>query len=203
MNWFLGTIGAIVVVAALWGFSTFQGLVGGRENTQSMVANVQVNLQAQANKIPALSREAVTGFHMETDGFERVMRARSAAQAAVRLNPADVANDPELQRRLLESQEELANAAGALNVQVHAVAEQYPQFQSVDLFRRLMDETAEAQNMITYSRTQWNESVRQYNTTLRGFPGVIIGRMFDFQPAAYFSPASELPEMPELPLGDN
>jgi LemA protein len=55
------------------------------------------------------------------------------------------------------------------------VVEQYPDLRASDHFRELRMELSDAENRITAARRFYNLAVGEYNSTLRQFPGNVVG----------------------------
>ena len=60
------------------------------------------------------------------------------------------------------------------------VAENYPQLKADAAFRDLQAQLEGTENRITWARTQFNEQVQDFNTTVRRFPGSMLAGMFGF-----------------------
>jgi LemA protein len=62
----------------------------------------------------------------------------------------------------------------------------YPQLQSNQQFLRLQDELTGTENRIAVARTDYNQAVQTYNTTIRTFPTAITARVTGAKPREYF-----------------
>ncbi len=79
------------------------------------------------------------------------------------------------------------------------VVENYPNLKADNTFLKLMDELAGTENRITVERMRYNESVRDYNTTVRMFPGNIIANISRFKTAdEYFKAEEKAKIVPEV-----
>lgn len=83
-----------------------------------------------------------------------------------------------------------AKAETDLNVALNkliAVAENYPDLKSNENFIRLQDELAGTENRISVARKRYNDSVANFNKSIKTFPG----NLFGFTPKEYFNPPAK------------
>lgn len=66
------------------------------------------------------------------------------------------------------------------------LTESYPMLQASESFRDLMDEVKMTENRINIARTDYNETVRDYNILLTVFPKNIIAGLFHFSSEVFF-----------------
>jgi LemA protein len=59
--------------------------------------------------------------------------------------------------------------------------EQYPYLNSIESLLGVQDEIAGTENRIAYARSQYIDSVKEYNTRVRSFPTNIVADMFGFE----------------------
>jgi LemA protein len=130
-------------------------------------AEVQNQYQRRADLIPNLV-ETVKGYAAhERQVLEEVTNARArATQIQV---PPDILNNPEAFKRWQEIQAQLTGALARLL----AVSERYPDLKANQNFLALQSQLEGTENRIAVARRDYIEAVRQYNTELRTFPGVI------------------------------
>jgi LemA protein len=170
---FLGVIGAIVLVALLfggWFLSTYNGLVTAQEAVDAGWAQVESQYQRRADLIPNLV-ETVKGFAAQEEKvFLEVTKYRSQWGAA-------------------KTQEEKIAAANGMDSAISRllmVSENYPQLKSNENFLALQAQLEGTENRIAVERMRYNENVRDYNTRLKKMPGSIIAGMYGFEPKLYF-----------------
>jgi len=93
-------------------------------------------------------------------------------------------------------------AAGATDTalaRLLLVVENYPILKADQTFLKLMDELSGTENRIAVERMRYNESVRDYNVTVRMFPGNLIAGMFGYKPATeYFKAEEKAKSVPEV-----
>jgi len=62
-----------------------------------------------------------------------------------------------------------------------------------------MDELSGTENRIAVERMRYNDSVRDYNITVRSFPGNFVAGMFGYKPATeYFKAEEKAKTVPEV-----
>ena len=137
---------------------------------------IEVQLQRRAELIPNLV-ETVKGYATQEEViFTRVAEAQRGLTGA-------------LARPGGSNPEELANANDALNralVPMLTLVTSYPQLQSNQQFLRLQDELTGTENRIAVARTDYNNSVREYNTLIRTFPSAVTAKVTGAKPRPYF-----------------
>ena len=185
-------IAVVVVGLFAWGISVNNQLVPLEQNVNASWAQVQNVYQRRADLIPNLV-ETVKGFAaQEREVLESVTRARASA-SSVQLTP-EALNDPKAMERFQAAQSQLTGALSRLLVTV----EKYPELKSNQNFLALQTELAGTENRIAVERRRFNDSVREYNTRLRLFPGSIVARLVGFQPKAFFEAAPDASTPPKV-----
>ena len=139
------------------------------ETAKAKWSDVLNQYQRRADLIPNLV-ETVKGYAaQEKSVLEGVVNARArATQVQVQL-PPDVVTNPDAFKKFQEAQAQLTGALGRLL----AVSERYPDLKSNQNFLALQSQLEGTENRIAVARRDYIEAVRQYNTELRTFPGVI------------------------------
>jgi LemA protein len=193
-----GLLIALVVVAVLvvavvgWAISVNNQLVRLEQDVNASWAQVQNVYQRRADLIPNLV-ETVKGFAaQERTVLEEVTRARASA-SSVQLTP-EALNDPKALERFQAVQNQLSGALSRLLVTV----ERYPELKSNQNFLALQTQLEGTENRITVERRRFNETVRDYNTRLRLFPGSLIAGMMGFRPKAFFEAAPDAATPPKV-----
>jgi LemA protein len=141
------------------------------ENAKAKWSDVLNNYQRRSDLIPNLV-ETVKGFAtQERTVLDQVVNARAKA-TSIQISPETI-NDPEAFKRFQEAQAQLSGALGRLL----AVSERYPDLKSNQNFLALQSQLEGTENRIAVARRDYIEAVRQYNTELKTFPGVIWASM--------------------------
>jgi LemA protein len=82
------------------------------------------------------------------------------------------------------SDQERANISMQMSAQFNGIRitfEQYPYLNSIESLLGVQDEIAGTENRIAYSRSQYIDSVKEYNTEVRSFPTNIVAGAFGFE----------------------
>src|SRR6204780_2389101 len=138
-----------------------------QEAANAAWAEVQNQYQRRSDLVPNLVA-TVQGFaKQEKDVFVQVTEARAKA-TSIHLDANDL-TDPEKVKQLQDAQNALSGALGRLL----AVSENYPELKSNANFLALQSQLEGTENRIAVARNDYNEAVRDYNTTLHTFPGVL------------------------------
>ncbi|WAT18889.1 LemA family protein [Aurantiacibacter sp. MUD11] len=139
------------------------------ENAKAKWADVEAAFQERANLLGNLQEITMAGSEEERETLESVIEARaSATRPEIRLD-ADDLTDPAKMAQYQQAQNSFGGALSRLMV----VQEQYPELQSQQNFGRMMIQVEGIENRIRIAIRDYNEAVRQYNTTIRTFPDII------------------------------
>lgn len=170
--WLLGGI-AVAVILVLWVFGGYNGLVTERQNVDTAWNNVETQYQRRFDLVPNLVNTVKGAANFEQSTLTQITEARTSWQNA-------------------SSREEQVAAASALDRLIVTV-EAYPQLQGTQAFRDLMTQLEGTENRISVARRDYNEAVRDYNLTVKRFPGAILAAMFgyDAEPGFESAPGSE------------
>ncbi len=182
LTWIIAAV--VVGILLLWSASSYNGLVGKREEVNKYWSQVENQMQRRADLIPNLVSTVKGITKQELEVFSRVADARSKL-----LSPTA---SPEERVRANEQ-------ISQFRVQVLSLAEQYPELRSSENFNRLMDELAGTENRISVARRDYIQSVQNYNVTTSQFPTVMMARLFGFKPEEnYFQAAEGAKEAPKV-----
>ena len=142
------------------------------EKVNAEFGDLQADYQRRADLIPNLV-ETVKGYAaQERNVLTEVTEARAGA-TRIQLSPADLEDPAKVQ--------EFSNAQARLSAAIlplQRLQEAYPDLKSNANFLALQDQLEGTENRINTSRQDYNEAVRQYNTTIRTFPDAIGAKVF-------------------------
>jgi len=174
-------VGLALVVSGC-GYNT---MVSMREAIDGAWAQVQSQLQRRSDLIPNLV-EATKGYAAhEKEVFEAVANARSQLLSA----------------KTRDEQIAAANqVTGALG-RLLAISERYPDLKANAQFMALTDELAGTENRIAVERMRYNDTVRQYNTYIKGIPRSLYANMLGFTPQKYFEAPADAQQVPKVDFG--
>lgn len=169
----------VIVLVALWGISSYNGLVGMDENVSNKWANVETQYQRRSDLIPNLVNTVKGYAKHESQTLEAVMAARSQA-TQVKIDPSNCT--PQQLAAYQKAQGDVTTALGKLL----AITENYPDLKANQNFIELQSQLEGTENRINVARKDFNDSAKEYNTSLRRFPRNIIASMFGFEKRNYF-----------------
>lgn len=195
----LGLFGLIFLVAALMIAGGYNKLVRLSQNTDSQWAQVQNVYQRRADLIPNLVSTVSGAANFEKSTLTEITEAR-ASVGQLKVNPNTAPTDPAQLAEFERTQGQLSSALSRLLV----VVERYPDLKANANFRDLQAQLEGTENRIAVERRDFNEAVRDYNTAVKSFPGVLFAGMFGFSPKPYFAatPGSETPPKVDFNFGN-
>jgi len=173
---------ALAVILGGWAASKYNTLQTKRENVRMKWSGIDSQLQRRADLIPNLVNTVKGYAKHEEKVFGDIAEARSRLLSAQTPEDKAAAND------------QLSGALGRLL----ALSENYPNLKADQNFQSLQYELAGTENRINVARTDYNQAVFDYNTTLQRFPTVLIGRLLGFQRAEEFKAAEGAREAPQV-----
>ncbi|MCY3774576.1 MAG: LemA family protein [Candidatus Aminicenantes bacterium] len=172
------SLGVLLVLFLIIGMSltgSYNRLVTLNEGVESAWAQVETVLQRRYDLIPNLVN-TVKGFAaQEREVFTEVTRLRSQWGAA---------------RTTADKAQVAGRMEGALS-RLLLVAERYPDLKSNQNFLALQDELTGTENRIAVERRRYNQTVQNYNTTVRRFPINLVAGFFGFERSTAYFEASE------------
>jgi LemA protein len=180
---FLGILVVLAIIIIVSFISVYNGIVSKHETITANWAQVENQLQRRNDLIPNLVNTVKGYAAHEKTVFEEVTNARSQWAKAT-------------------TQEEKVKAASSVDAalaRLLLVVENYPNLKADQTFLKLMDELAGTENRIAVERMRYNEAVRDYNITVRSFPGNFISGMFGYKVATeYFKAEEKAKAVPEV-----
>lgn len=188
-----GLIITIVVIAlvAIWGISSYNGLVSMDENVSNSWANVETQYQRRSDLIPNLVNTVKGYAKHESQTLEAVMAARSQA-TQVKIDPSNCT--PQQLAAYQKAQGDVTTALGKLL----AITESYPDLKANQNFLELQSQLEGTENRINVARKDFNDTAKKYNTSLRRFPRNIIASMFGFEKRNYFEAEAGAEKAPKV-----
>ncbi|MBI4394825.1 MAG: LemA family protein [Candidatus Omnitrophica bacterium] len=187
---------AVVVGLVIFGLAAFSAiynrLVQGDESVKSAWSQVENVYQRRLDLIPNLV-ETVKGYAAhERETLEAVTEARSKI-TQMTLTP-EVVNDPNTLAAFEAMQGNLSSALSRLL----AVIERYPDLKANQNFLTLQAQLEGTENRIAVERMRYNEVARQFNTTRRVFPNILVANLFGFQEKVYFKAEEAASRVPKV-----
>jgi len=167
----IAVVSLIGLVLVVWAVVAFNRLVHLRNQVRTAWADIDVQLKRRHDLVPQLVA-AVQGYA----GHERgVLTAVTElrAQAISLTSPA----------KLGEVESSLEQALTRL----FALKEAYPDLKANENFLQLQRDLVLVEDHLQYARRFYNGAVRDNNTAIQRFPGVLIARAGGFGETEFFS----------------
>lgn len=171
-------LGVIVLLAVLLGgfyIKTQNNIVRLEENVDTQFSNIKVQLERRADLIPNLVSTVKGYVKHEEQVINDITEAREKM-----VNAGNI-------KEMSEANQKLTTALNNLNV----IIENYPDLKANQNFIALQDELAGTENRIGTARRDYNEAVKEYNTTIKMFPASIIAGMMNKTAKDYFEVSDE------------
>jgi LemA protein len=134
----------------MWGTGVYDNAIGLQEKVNAEFADVQATYQRRADLIPNLVATVKEAAENERGILTAVTEARAGIVGA-------------------KTPEDLEIAGRKINTAINLAFEAYPQIRSTENFQELQSQLEGTENRINVARQRYNESIRGYNTYVRGF----------------------------------
>ncbi len=170
-------VGGIILLLLIWVMVTFNSLVKKDEKVTFQWNEVQNAYQRRMDLIPNIVNTVKGGAEYEQTVLREVTEARANAQ---RITVSGVNANAYAQQSA--AQDALASAANRLIIAV----ERYPDIKGTRAFRDLQTQLEGTERRIKVARVDFNESVANYNSSVRNFPTKLVAGMLGFPPKEGF-----------------
>ncbi len=184
-------IAGLVLLLGFNGCSSYNEMVTMDEGVTAQWKQVEVAYQARMDKTKNLFEIVQSAADFEKSTLKEVMEARSKA-TSVQINADNLTPEK------IAEFEKAQNAFGSSLGRLMAVAENYPQLQSVQAFRDFQAQYEGMENRISTERMRFNEAAQEFNTYIRRFPKNIWAGMFHFEKRAYFESQAGAETAPDI-----
>lgn len=179
-------IGGIVLMAFIfvgWGTGVYDNAIKAQENVNEAFSNVQATYQRRADLIPNLVATVKEAAENEKGILTQVTQARAGIVNA-------------------KTPEDLELAGRQINTAINLAFEAYPQIRSTENFQDLQAQLEGTENRINVARQRYNETVKEYNSYVRGFFKKMALNIFggdeDFTPRKGFEAAAGSENAPSV-----
>lgn len=179
-------IGGIIVVVGgffMWGTGVYDSAIKSQEDVNEAFSNVQAAYQRRADLIPSLVATVKGAAENEKGILTQVTQARAGIVGA-------------------KTPEDLEMAGRKINTAINLAFEAYPQIRSTENFQELQSQLEGTENRINVSRQRYNETIKTYNSYVRGFFKRFALNMFgggeDFTARKGFEAAAGAEKAPEV-----
>jgi LemA protein len=162
----------IIVLLIIWVIGMYNGLVRLKIKVDNSWSDIRVYLKKRYDLIPNLVNTVKGYAAHESETFEKVTQARNAAVA---VPPGDV-------QAAAQANQVLGGALRGLL----AIVENYPDLKANQNFLELQSALQSIEGDLANARRYYNATVRDYNTAIQQFPGVIIANMMGFKAREFY-----------------
>ncbi len=160
----------VVVIALLYGWSTYNGFVTKQESIDNQWAQVQTQYQRRFDLIPNLVRSVDKIMGQEKTVFDALAEARTRYSGA----------------KTIEDKVNAANQVESSLGRLLAVVENYPELKSAGNVQTLMVQLEGTENRISVERQRYNDTVKDLNVAVKRFPSNVIAALFGVKARTYF-----------------
>lgn len=164
MELIIATVIAVILVG-FWIF-TYNKMVKLKNWIEESWAQIDVQLKQRYDMIPNLV-ETVKGYAKhEQETLTKVIELRNQITSSSGSRQEQVDADNQL--------------TGALR-QLFALREAYPDLKANQNFIKLQEDIKGTENKLAYARRLYNQTVREYNTTIQSIPANIVASIHSFK----------------------
>lgn len=149
----IGIIGAIILIPVIfffWGGGVYSNAIEKQETVNASWADVQATYQRRADLVPNLVATVKGAAENEKEILTKVTQARAGIVNA-------------------KTPEDMEIAGREINTAINLAFEAYPQIRSTENFQDLQAQLEGTENRINVARQRFNDSVKEYNSYVRGF----------------------------------
>ncbi|MFA5421588.1 MAG: LemA family protein [Bacilli bacterium] len=172
-------VGVIGLLAAIFGITTaveYNVLVGQHEEISYSRSQIVNSLETRDETLAGLATAVDAAIELDQAIYDMITAAREAFATASENND-------------LEAIIAADNLSSVALTELYAVIEDNPDIKSQEAIQTLMANIESLENALKVSRSDYNESVREYNVSVRKFPRNIFANMFQFEDKMpYWSP---------------
>ena len=162
---------ALVIGGAV--IASYNGVIGQDVSIKKMKSELDSQYQRRADLIPNLVSTVQASAQFEKSTQTEIAGLRSRA-----ITGQEKMKSAQSVSEMNEANGELSSVLSRLMV----VVEAYPDLKSNQNFRDLTSQLEGTENRITYARSEYNEAVQNYETSVRSFPMSMFAGMFGFNP---------------------
>ena len=186
-SWSILGIGALIVGGIVVGLiAIYNDLVTRQVRCDNAWSDIDVQLKRRHDLVPNLVEVVRQYADFERGTLEDVVAARGRALSAGTAREAAAAESA---------------LSGTLK-SLFALAENYPQLRASEQFTGLREALAGCEEPLQSARRYYNASVRELNTAVRMFPGVLVAGLGGFGPREFFEIADDAERaVPSVKLG--
>ncbi len=164
----------VIVIILLWTVLAYNGIVGKDQNVNSKLSEIKNRYTVKLNVLPAMLSTLNNYTIYESSLLTNITSLRSQW-----MNQSSSG----------ASAAELSNTSDQLDRQLNQIVltwENYPDLKADALFSQYMGEIVNQEEQLSYSRTNYNRAVQDYNTAIKSFPNSLLAGSFGFGEKTYW-----------------
>ena len=188
----LGIFVLLMLIGGGCTISKYNQIVTNQEDVEAKWSGIDNQYKRRADVIGNLVTTVQEAADFEKGLLTELTEAR-ASVGRVQL-PSELPTDPAQLQAFMQAQQGLGSVLGRL----FAVSENYPNLKANENFLALQDQLEGTENRIAVARSDYINSVKTYNTSIRRFPGNFIASFGGFEKAAQLTVEPESREVPEV-----
>ncbi len=159
-----------LVVFLFIGFTLYNLIIKNKFLVREAYSGIEVQLKKRHELIPNLVEVAKGYMGYEQKVLKDVVELRSKSDTAQSMN----------EKGSLES----SISQGLKSI--FALVENYPDLKANTNLLKLHESLVDVEDQLQSARRYYNGAVRDYNTIIESFPGLIVAGAFGFKPAEFF-----------------
>jgi LemA protein len=183
-------LGGIVVVVVIYTLTTYNGLVKKDEAVRRHWGDLNTTYQRRTDLIPSLVAVVKGASEYERNVMIQVAEARAKA---AQLNISGDVNFQAYQQQE-QAQGELATSVN----RALAVVENYPDLKATQNFLALQSQLVGTERRIRTARQDFNNSIAEYNNSVRQFPANLVAGLLGFRAKEGFQAGAGAERAPEI-----
>jgi LemA protein len=164
----------VIVIILLWTVLAYNGIVGKDQNVNAKLSEIKNRYTVKLNVLPNMLATLNNYTIYESSLLTNITALRSQWMSETN-SGAPVSN--------------LSNTSEQLDRQLSQIVltwENYPDLKANTLFSQYMGEIVNQEEQLSYSRTGYNNAVRDYNTAIKSFPNNLLAGTFGFGEKTYW-----------------
>lgn len=159
----------ILVILAFALISMYNGLIRKRNYIKEAWSSIDVQLKRKSNVLANLVDTIKMQTKYESETLSKIVQMRSMLLSS---NKSEAMKANDTITKIMPS--------------LFAMSESYPDLKSNQSFLSMMEEIKNIEDKVAYSRTRYNKTVTDYNTSIQMFPTSLLAGMFGFKAEEVF-----------------
>lgn len=172
----------ILAILVVFAIINYNNLVRSEEMVSNAMAQIAAQVESRWDALRNLMDATKHYSNFELEAFEKITQNR--ADINKKSSPQDVEKDDQA-------------FAGAMR-NFYAVAENYPDLKSSELYKDTMASINKYEDNVRHSRMIYNDTVTKFNRSIKTFPQNLFADMLGFSEKTYFANDSSKVDAPRF-----